>query len=659
MQDFSYKNLRGYKFKGQDLSEADFTCADICGADFTNTKLCRANFTGVKAGLQKRWVTVQFVISLVFSIAIPLNSVLLNASFAALIFEPSNVRKFGYTPGLILVASVIIVYIAIAYQGYTYRLFSLIIILAAFVVVISAVFSIQFMDGTILAFIGSSVVTSLTVSSCVFIGSRIFLVLSLVGIIYSFAFANPFSGSGSILSSATVAIAAFLLNVYVSWRTRVGDEKFGSVRTFRVAFSSIGGTSFCGANLTNANFTGATLSSTNFMDSWEKTTILKQASWKDVQKLDYARLGKSILANSKVRKLLVTSEGINQDYMGANLRGANLTDATLNGATLQHADLGEAILRGADLRNVNLTEVQAIGTDFTGAFMSGACIHAWNIDSTTKLQNVNAQFVYLLEHEQERRPSNGEFAPGEFTALFQEALNTVDLIFADGLDWKAFFQSFQKLRSQFDDDNLSIQAIEKKSGGAFVIRLEVSQEADKAVIESRAKELYERDLQILEAQYQALLQGKDGQIAIYQEWLKAERRDNTDLTGIVEKMADKETSKITQNFNAQIFGGVAGNVEGNQIIYSPEQQQTLSEAAAEIQKLLDQLSQTYSIDTKAGQMKLASEAIAQIEGNPALVQRVLSAGKAGGIAALEQLLNHPAASFVIAAMEDWQQTKGS
>jgi antitoxin component of MazEF toxin-antitoxin module len=190
----------------------------------------------------------------------------------------------------------------------------------------------------------------------------------------------------------------------------------------------------------------------------------------------------------------------------------------------------------------------------------------------------------------------------------------------------------------------------------FVIRLEVAPELDKAAIESQAKELYERDRQLLEAQYQALLQAKDGQITVYQEWLNSERQRNTDLTGIVKTMADKETSKVTQHFNAPVTA-VAGNVEGDQIIYSPEQRQTLAEAAAEIQELLDQLSQTYPTNTTTGKMQLAAEAIAQIESNPTLMQRVLSAIQAGGTAALEQFLNHPAASFVIGAMEDWEQTK--
>ncbi|MCY7277134.1 MAG: hypothetical protein LH702_26245 [Phormidesmis sp. CAN_BIN44] len=79
------------------------------------------------------------------------------------------------------------------------------------------------------------------------------------------------------------------------------------------------------------------------------------------------------------------------------------------------------------------------------------------------------------------------------------------MIFRDGIDWKAFFQSFQELRSQYGDENISIQAIEKKSGGAFVICLEVPLEAHKAAINRQAKQLYEGQIRQLEervAEYQ-------------------------------------------------------------------------------------------------------------------------------------------------------------
>ncbi|MDZ7960321.1 MAG: hypothetical protein RMY34_20970 [Aulosira sp. DedQUE10] len=108
------------------------------------------------------------------------------------------------------------------------------------------------------------------------------------------------------------------------------------------------------------------------------------------------------------------------------------------------------------------------------------------------------------------------------------------------------------------------------------------------------------------------------------------------------------------NYNERIEGNY---VQGN--YYAAGQPQSLAEAAAEIQKLLEQLEKSYSTKTTAGKMAIATETINQIDSDPTLAARILSALKAGGVSAFEQFLNHPAASFVIGALEDWQQSKGT
>ncbi|PSF34940.1 hypothetical protein C7H19_18210 [Aphanothece hegewaldii CCALA 016] len=114
---------------------------------------------------------------------------------------------------------------------------------------------------------------------------------------------------------------------------------------------------------------------------------------------------------------------------------------------------------------------------------------------------------------------------------------------------------------------------------------------------------------------------------------------------------------------AQGSNFIAGNeakdntLIGTQHNYAPEQKQNLAEAAAQIQALLDQLSRTYSPTTTTRKLAIATHGIEQIESDSSLAERILSAIKAGGVAALEQMLNHPAASFVISALEDWKETK--
>ncbi|WP_287287057.1 hypothetical protein [Okeania sp. SIO2B9] len=91
--------------------------------------------------------------------------------------------------------------------------------------------------------------------------------------------------------------------------------------------------------------------------------------------------------------------------------------------------------------------------------------------------------------------------------------------------------------------------------------------------------------------------------------------------------------------------------------YNAAEQKTLAEAANEIQQLLEQLSQTYPTDTITGQMTVATEVIKEVENNLPLADRILSALRAGGTNALKQTLNHPAATFVLSALEDWQKSK--
>ena len=56
-------------------------------------------------------------------------------------------------------------------------------------------------------------------------------------------------------------------------------------------------------------------------------------------------------------------------------------------------------------------------------------------------------------------------------------------------------------------------------------------------------------------------------------------------------------------------------------------------------------------------MDAAKDVVKQIESNTPLADRVLSALRAGGTQALKQTLNHPAATFVLALLDDWQKSK--
>ena len=106
------------------------------------------------------------------------------------------------------------------------------------------------------------------------------------------------------------------------------------------------------------------------------------------------------------------------------------------------------------------------------------------------------------------------------------------------------------------------------------------------------------------------------------------------------------------NYNERIEGDY---IQGN--YYAAGEKQTLAEAAEEIQALLEQLEKSYPTDTTTGKMALATETIQRIDNNRNLTERILSALQVGSIKAFEQFLSHPAASFVVGALEDWKASK--
>ncbi|AOY82914.1 MULTISPECIES: hypothetical protein [Moorena] len=119
-------------------------------------------------------------------------------------------------------------------------------------------------------------------------------------------------------------------------------------------------------------------------------------------------------------------------------------------------------------------------------------------------------------------------------------------------------------------------------------------------------------------------------------------------------MADKSIKFTGTNNNSPILSGnVKGNIYNN--TYNSEQKRNLAEAASEIQQLLEQLEKSYSTQTITGKLNIATKAIEHIESNPKLSDKIVNALKAGSIQALAQLLNHPASSFVIAALEEWDK----
>ena len=539
---FSGQKLQGRSFRGQDLTGADFSSADIRGADFTNTTLTDANFRQALAGLSPihRFLLTgtTFLLSglsgliatlatlftgyLLFPYSIrspyllaPLAVLGLGGTLAITIIRFPLGKAFGISIGAGIVCGGLLGSMtgtldgiaagAIAITTTTLISLSVIVILAMLLIATRV--------------LAGRIATLLTVVMMV-LGSAMG---AKIGINITFAAAKVMAVEGltvmkiaameeGVMAAMLGCSAAACLSGYVSWRASHGDRRFQGIWQGAIAFTHLGGTRFRGANLTNTNFRQATLKNADF-----RQANLTRTNFHQARQLHQAMVHQTILADSEVRELVVTHQGQNKSYAGRNLKGADLTCADLRGANLIAANISEANLTGAQLTQANLTQVQALGTHFQQAVLTGACIEAWNIDSTTQLEAVACEYIYLHQTQQERRPSSGNFAPGDFTGLFEEILDTMDLIFRNGIDHNAFHYALNQLQVENAGIEMTVRSLEKKSNGVVVVRVDLPDGQDKTVLHAEFSESYELAMQAIAANHQNQLKAKDDQIALYQQ----------------------------------------------------------------------------------------------------------------------------------------------
>ena len=351
----------------------------------------------------------------------------------------------------------------------------------------------------------------------------------------------------SLLAIGAVAVLEAWLCHHASQQAVQENPRFSPFWTLALWSTTRAGTCFQRANLTQSNFANATLKHADFSQA-----ILTRTHFQSVHQLNTARTDQTILSDPAVRQLLVTRQGSHQSYRGRNLKGADLAGADLRDADLSEANLSEADLSQANLEHADLTQTQAIATDFRQAQLTAACLEAWNIDSSTQLEDVICGYLYLRSHQRERRPSSGTFAPGDFTELFQEITHTLDLIFRHGIHQKAFNYSLNQLQVEQEDMPLAIRSLEKKNNGVVVVRVDVPPDADKTQLHRDFQRHYTLALQAIEAQYQAELRTKDEQIELYRQ----QRADWKEVVQLLtsqptqsdsvytEKIADRQGHKL-------------------------------------------------------------------------------------------------------------------
>ncbi|MGD1896919.1 MAG: pentapeptide repeat-containing protein [Phormidesmis sp.] len=557
-RNFSRQHLRGRSFVGQDLTGADFSGAQIQGANFTRADLTGANFEGAIAGTRIGAIAVILILLCLTSAV----TGLLGLGFA----DTVNTEYFEYlgprdaihafflflTFGIVLfrwhllAAVVVTLFCAIfswaSVLGWAYlQHYDLLEVLLG-----HDTDAIAVLETSVIFWAGLSALPGfcgVLAASAHFQSARrpligryellTLAVMMTVAMPGAFGLPGAFSQANALIDTGIL----WFMSVHVTRQILAENSHYSGLRSVALAFAAWRGTRFYKAQLSQSRFAGARLNAISLVRADLTGTCFYEARY-----LDFARAGTTLLHQPNVRQLLVTQRGIGQDYTGCNLRGAYLVGADLTQADFSKADFSQVNATNADFSGANFSQSQVVGTRFYGAQLTGCCVEAWNIDSTTQLEGVACDYVYLLSGQRERRPSYGDFQPGDFTKLFQDVLHTVDLIFHQGLDMSAFMSAFKQVQAagELRGEPISVRSIENKGDGVVVVKVEVSERANKPQIQASLNQEYDQALQRLEARYQAELAAKDEQIELYRQ----HRSELSQLTQLLTQSRGAQSAAI-------------------------------------------------------------------------------------------------------------------
>jgi len=268
------------------------------------------------------------------------------------------------------------------------------------------------------------------------------------------------------------------------------DSQFQFLRHWGIALCSWGGTSFYNLDLSHVNFRGAKLANTDL-----RARKFYRTCFQDVTGLDRARVDNRYLhlENRKVQALLTRRHSEDKDFSRINLQGAYLQNADMRKFKLIESNLTGADLQGAKLQNSILVRARATGVNFTRANLTGICIEDWIVNSETIFSGVECSYIYRKYEKgkpKDRYPADRDFEPGEFEALHQQVSNVVELVFREGVNWRALSFTFRRIEIEDDGLGLELKGVEQR-GDLWVVKVAHKEGVPRQHVEERVNAIYD------------------------------------------------------------------------------------------------------------------------------------------------------------------------
>jgi uncharacterized protein YjbI with pentapeptide repeats len=639
-QDFSHRKLQQQSFAGQDLTGADFTGADIRGTDFSGACLVHANFSQARAGLPPKAVARLLVFAAFLALLSGFNAAYAGAVFGHL-FASSDL---GSVVLGLFVAIVLLLFCLTTLKNGLGAALGLVSLTAAtaIVIIVGITSSVKIagqtsistlvLGGAISGVVGLALAISLSRSG------KLSLAVALLGILFGTLLgASEEEVLPSMVGVVLLSTGILSLATYLGRRALKDDPRYRLIHHLTINLSTIGGTRFCNAELTDANFTGANLSSTDF-----RKANLTRTCWQLAQ-LDRTNLERTYLEHPRIRQLLTApiGNGVSQTFDRLDLRGVNLKDAKLTDASLIGTDLSNADLQGADLSGAKLVQAQLHGANLTGAQLTGAYIQNWGIAPDTILNGIRCDYIYmrLPTHEDPdpcRKPDNRQeiFQEGDFTDFIAPIIRTLDsyqqqnldprtltivpktldLYHVEGIDPSASAIALQQLTEEHPEANISVVSIEGRGNQKIRLQAQVSDVVDRSQLNAKYFEKYRQISSLPYRDIQSLLTGaaeKDEHIrslekllenAISQpkfyvetyqnqgEFIMTQSKGNVNISGVQGDVSGIAAAGESQTMTGVAIGAISGTVTNtiNQLPASPDRDNPgIKELLAQLQAAIE------------------------------------------------------------------------
>lgn len=261
---------------------------------------------------------------------------------------------------------------------------------------------------------------------------------------------------------------------------------------------------------------------------------------------------------------------------------------------------------------------------------------------------------------------------------------TAELTFdqEEEFDWNAFIYAFKTVQIDYNVVLLAINGfgINNSNGLSFQVDLSKTQLKKERFVKTfvaeyesalaNLKRQYRQEISEAQAQGQGLekVQTKYPQGKALNELIDRVSININNLQSSEESEVSNQSSKnYNNNFTEASVGNFANENSGVQNSQqnnysSPEKKDLVEAVAKEVQKILQELEKKQSeennpVDSTSAQMMVAAQAVQEIESDPTLKEKVISAVKEGSLAAFERALDNPAGAFVVNAIRGWQEVQ--